>query len=350
MKKKREAKRSVTIKDVANMAGVSIGTASRVINGHANVDPGIQRRVKQAIASLEYEPNVFAQSMRSRTSRTVGIMVPDITVPSLASFVRAAQDTLRLAGYTLLIACTENRRDLEIEMLSLLEARRVDGVIMTLSSEHATDLLAAFNASRLPVVLLDREVADGSADMMMIAHAEGFSQATGYLLELGHRRIGIITGSNDVHPGRDRMRGYEAAYTRLKLSPPPDLMRRNGFSSEAAFIETSNMLGQPNPPTAILAGGINSLGGVLRAIQSRKLRIPEDISVIGGSDSDLSLLSTPPISVVRTDFAELGRTGTRLLLDRIAGDDSAPRRIIFSTDFIIRASCAAPKRNGDAQA
>lgn len=341
MTRRRDGKRAATIKDVANMAGVSIGTASRVINGHANVDPTIQRRVKDAIAALDYEPNAFAQSMRSRTSRTVGIMVPDITVPSLANFVRAAQDTLRMAGYALLIASTENKKDIEIEMLGLLEGRRVDGMIMTVSSERCPELLAGLNSTTLPIVLLDREIKDGNADMMVIAHAEGFDQATSYLLGLGHRRIAIITGSNDVHPGRDRMRGYEAAYTRLMLAPPGDLMCRNGFSSEAAFIEMSNMLGKTDPPTAVLAGGINSLGGVMRAIQSHKLRIPEDISVIGGSDTDLSLLSTPPISVVRTDFAELGRTGARLLLDRVGGDSAPPRRIIFGTDFIIRASCSA---------
>jgi DNA-binding LacI/PurR family transcriptional regulator len=146
-----------TIRDVAREAGVSLGTASRVVNGVPNVSAAVRARVEQAIARLGYKPDPQAQGLRGGATRTVGIIVRDITIPALAGFVRTVQDTVLKAGYTLLITCSEDRPEREIELLSLMAERRVDGVIMTTCSEADPELAAAREALSLPLVMLDRK-------------------------------------------------------------------------------------------------------------------------------------------------------------------------------------------------
>lgn len=331
----------VTIHDVAKRAGVSVGTASRVLNGYANVGPEMRARVEQAIVDLGYRPNAVAQSMRRGHSRAIGIMLREFTLPVLASFIQAAQQVLRSAGYSLILAGSGDQREREIELLDALSSRRIDGLILTTSSEADEDLLRRREALQFPVVLLDRSV-PSSFDALLIDHRTGVRRAVEYLLELGHRRIALITGSLNVRPAAERVRGYKDAFRRAGIAPDPDLILAGSFSAEFGYKETLAMLGR-RPPTALIAGGIAMLPGVLRALREEGLRVPEDISIIGTCDSDLAELGTPPISVLRWDYALLGKTGAELLLDRLNGDrHRPPRRIKVDAELVIRGSCAPP--------
>jgi LacI family transcriptional regulator len=348
------AARRITIREVALKAGVSLGTASRVVNGMSNVAPDLRKRVQGAIARLGYKPDMVAQSMRSGATRAVGILVRDIANSALAGFVRAAQEALHEAGYALVLACSEEERERELDFLNLIARRRVDGLIMTTASERDTRLLEARRSLDLPIVLFDREIPE-SMDAILIAHDQGVRQAIEYLHAMGHRRIALVTGSDAVYPGRARIRGYREAHKALGLSFDRSLLRTEGFSEDAAFMETSTLLSLPHPPTAIIAGGISMLPGALRAVRARGLRVPEDVSLIGSGDSDLAALATPSISVIRWSYSELGRTGARLLLDRLerigrtgrphAGEPLAPRRIVVPTEFVTRESCGPRPRH-----
>ncbi|MCW3474042.1 LacI family DNA-binding transcriptional regulator [Limobrevibacterium gyesilva] len=336
--------RRVTIKDVAKAAGVSLGTASRVINANTSVDPAIRRKVQDAIAALRYQPDAVAQSMRRRSTRTIGAIVRDITVPALASFVQAAQQALHDEGYALLIACSGDRRDHELELLRLLSQRRMDGVIMTTAAEDDAELAAVRAALPMPVVMLDR-TPPGAFDALLLDHREGMRQAVEHLLRLGHRRIALITGATGVHPARARVQGFRDAHAAAGVAIDPTCLRTGSFTDQSGFLEASALLGRPDPPTAIVAGGIDMLSGVLRAIQARGFAVPRDISVIGSADTDLAMLASPPVTVVRWDYAELGRAGARLLIDRLSGGAALPpRQILFPTEFISRGSCAPPSR------
>lgn len=329
----------VTIREVARKAGVSIGTASRVINGIPNVDPGIRTKVNAAISRLGYKPDVLAQGMRKGASRTVGVLVRDITSPVLAGFVRAAQDALHEAGYSLVVACSEERKDRELDFLGSVASRRVDGLIMTTSSERDEELVAARHALTVPIVLFDREVPE-SLDAMLIAHDQGVRQALEHLFSLGHRRIALVTGSTAVYPAQARLRGYEQFFKSQGLRVDRGLVRTNSFTAESAFLDTSSLLSLARPPTAIILGGISMLAGGLRAVRARGLRVPADVSLVGSGDSELAMLATPTVSVIRWNYAELGRTGAQLLLDRLRGPAPlAPRRIIVPTEYVMRESC-----------
>jgi LacI family transcriptional regulator len=332
-----------TIKDVAAAAGVALGTASRVLNSHARVAPATRQKVEAAIARLGYAPHQLAQSMRRGSTRTVGIMVRDITVPAFASFVRAAQETLQDAGYVLFITCSENRRERELDILRLLDRHRVDGLIMNTAIEGDPALTAARTAMRLPIVMLERQNVE-PADSVLLAHYDGMRQALEYLFGMGHRRVGLVTGNATVYAGRERIRGYEAIHAAHGVPFDPTLVRAHDFSGESAFRETNLLLGMASRPTAIIAGGIAMLEGALRAIRAHGLRIPEDISLIGNADSELAQLSIPPITIVRWDYAKLGEISARLLLDHFNGDAGpVPRSILQPSEFVVRGSCAPPR-------
>jgi len=333
----------VTIRDVARLAEVSLGSASRVINGSANVGADIRERVEKAITELGFKPNALAQSMRGAT-RMVGILVRDITVPAFAVFVRAAQELLHDAGYTLLITCTEDRKDREIELLNFLVRRKVDGLIATTSSEEDSDLARIRSAFPAPMVLFDREF-PSTSDSVRVAHRRGIRQAMEHLIGFGHKRIALITGSKNVLPSRERIIGYKEIAKERHLPIDDNLIRSVSFEADTAFFETFKLLSQPSPPTAIILGGANLLAGSVKGIQAKKLRIPDDISIIGASDSDLASLSQPPFTIVRWDYKELGRASAQLLRDRMEAKTSYPaRHITLETELVIRGSCGLPSR------
>jgi LacI family transcriptional regulator len=332
----------LTIRDVAKAAGVSLGTVSRVLNQHETVSAEIRQRVERAIRSLGYTPNAVAQSMRSQHTRTVGCIIRDINLPALAAFVRAAHDVLFDAGYVLLLTNSEGQRLREMELVSLLSSRKADALIIAHHSEQDEQLHQMMKSADIPVVLVDREY-PAWADAVMVDHRNGVRRATEQLLALGHRRISLITGSTNLYPARERIAGFEAAHKAFGVKPAPDLIRTESFLSDYAFQQTSILVGARSPPTAIVAGGIDVLPGILRAVRTRGLTVPRDISIVAASDSDLAQLSEPPITVESWDYAEVGRIAAQLVLERInVTGGSDPKRVLVPAELIQRGSCGPP--------
>jgi len=179
----------------------------------------------------------------------------------------------------------------------------------------------------------------------MADHAGGMRAAVGHLLDIGHRRIALITGEHGLYPASERIRGYKEAFAARGLESDPALIQSGSFLPGAGFRITSAMLGQRNPPTAVISGGLDMLSGVLRAIRGRGLRIPEDVSVIASGYSELAELVTPPIAVIAWDQGEVGRIAAGMLLDRIRNHDiRESRRVLVPSEFISRASIGPPGR------
>jgi LacI family transcriptional regulator len=337
---------TITIREVASAAGVSIGTASRVLNNKDTVRPDIRARVQQAIEELGYRPNAVAQSMRRRSTHMVGCIIREINIPVLADFVRAAHDVLDEAGYSLLLSNSEGRQERERELLSRLNSQRAEGILFGPYTPIDAKFEQFLHGLDMPVVLVDRDQPEW-ADCVMADHASALREATARLLRLGHRNILLLTGESAIYPARERVRGYRGAYAAKGIELDPSLIRATSFFGTEGFRHTSSALATAQPPTAIIAGGIDLLAGVLRAIRVRGLRIPEDISVVGVGDSELAELYSPSISVARWDQGEIGRSAARLLLSRIAGRrDSPPERVLIPTEFIQRDSMDPPPRRG----
>jgi LacI family transcriptional regulator len=331
-----------TIRDVARQANVAIGTVSRVLNGHKSVSEDVRRRVLKAIKKLNYEPDRVAQSMRLGVTRTVACATREISMPGYGAIINAAEEVLRSKGYTLLLAITDERKERELELLRIFQQRRVDAIIMTTSSEDDAELSKRIKQLDIPVVLLDREIPQ-ELDAVTIDHRRGVHAATEYLEGLGHTRIALLTGNPSVRPARERIAGFKEAFAHVGKHANQSVVRTGGFSVEFGFRETSSLLSSPTRPTAIIAGGMAMLSGVLQAVRARGLIIPEDISVVAGADSDLAALTSPSITAVRWSGTDEGRMAVQLLLNRLGGNRGAPaQRVMLSTELITRESCAPP--------
>jgi LacI family transcriptional regulator len=336
----------LTIIDVARVAGVSVGTVSRVLNGNVKVHADFREKVQTAIDELGYTPNAVARSMRIQSTHTIGCVIREINLPALAAFVTAAHDVLDEAGFSLLLSNSEGRRERERELLTRLSGRRADGIMIGPYSPVTEEFDSFLRRLNVPIVLIDRDL-PAWVDSVMTDHAKGVRDATEHLLDLGHRRIAIITGNPTLYPARERIRGYEDALRSRGLEPDPSLIEASSFLPDKGFRYTSSVLASKHPPTAIIAGGIGMLPGVLQAIRVRGLRIPEDISIVGAGDSELSELHTPPISIQRWDQAEVGRFAANLLLDRIRGRaDAEARHVLLPNEFVARESTGPVKNLG----
>jgi LacI family transcriptional regulator len=337
-------RKSITIRDVAHAAGVSVGTVSRSVNAPQTVRPATLAKVRASISSLGFQPDSRAQNMRRRNTMTIGFVVDDIGNPWHASSFKAADSVLRERGYSLYLVNTNGRPVDEASAVDMLQHGRADGLIMTINNERDTLTLKRLEQLRIPSVLLDRDL-PLEIDAVLTDHASGIMQATNYLMELGHLRIAIITAGNDIRPGRERVRGFVEAYTQRGLEVPTSLIRSQSLSAEFGFREATDLLGDANRPTAIIAAGNRILVGVLRAFQQRGISVPGDISLIGCDRSDVAMLYPGPITIIDRDVDEIGRTAAQLLLERLERHpDRAAQRIQFPTRLILGGSCSSVKK------
>ncbi|HWV82884.1 MAG TPA: substrate-binding domain-containing protein [Hyphomicrobiaceae bacterium] len=343
MKLRRDTRRPAgtpsTIVDVALAADVSIATVSRVIHGHT-VGAERKQRVLSAMEALDYRPNTSAQAMRTRSTQTIACAIRGVLMPEMAPFIREAEATLRRAGYTLLLANIEDKVEQQEEMLRFLTGRGIDGLIFTATPDENGRLLDAVRAIGSPTILIDRDGLE-AADTVVVDHYSGLTNATEYLLSLGHTRIALLTISASIRPGRERIRAFRAACERAGVGSTALVDDRN-LDTTACYHRTSALLSSRHPPTALIAGGMALLPGILHAVASRGLRIGTDISLVAGCDSELAQLMTPGISAVRWDRAEWGRIAATRLLERLETPCLERADIVVPTEFLVRRSCSQP--------
>jgi LacI family transcriptional regulator len=213
---------------------------------------------------------------------------------------------------------------------------------MSTCSETDSELIALREALTIPVVLRDRDN-PANASSVRVAHYEAARQATEYLLDLGHRRIALITGEPPLYPARARIAGYEAALSTRKLVVSGRHISTKGFSNSDRLSDLSKLLIRADRPTALILGGVGLLPEVLQMIRAHQLRIPQDISLIASTETDLAALATPPITVIRWSDTDVGRLCAQILLSRLKPEtDPTPLHILIETELVLRGSCAPP--------
>ncbi len=338
------ARRRPTIHEVAAATGVSIGTVSRVVVGSRRVAVETRARVLEAMAELGYQPNAAARAMRTNQTKTIGFLIPDMTNQVFARVAQGAETILAPEGYMLFAFSSNRSPTREVAFLQAARQRQMDGLIITLSDETAVEPIEEINRMGVPVVVLDRDV-PVQADVVYSEHIQPIETVVDQLLELGHRRIGLITASQNIRPGRDRVIGFKHALTKAGVPIDEWLVRARMQSAEHGAAETHDLLTGANPPTAILAAGSDIFYGALRAVRLLGLSIPDDVSFVGADDPLLGELVFPPITVIDRDMAEVGRQAAGFLLDRLKGLDAPPRRIMLGSDVLLRRSIAPPKQS-----
>jgi LacI family transcriptional regulator len=334
-----------TLKDVARASGVSVGTVSNVINNHPRVTYAIKKRVDDVIYKLGFKPDSIAQSMRSGQTKTLACVVRDLTVPILSTFVDSMQNTVDAHGFSLFVASSYHDLSREISLLTKFSRRRVDGIVIATSSETDPKLITQLRESTTPIVLLDRKLPE-QLDSVLVDHRGGVRQAMDYLISLGHTRIGFISGQDAVSPVQERLRGYYDALDAKAMPRDARLVRTGSFGIDYAYSEAVQFFELSDPPTAIVAGGTTLLAGVLRAAREVGRRIPEDVSIIGGQDSELAQLHSPAITVIRWDHAQLGVAAARFLINRLKSAAIGIQRIISPSELVVRGSCAIQRDAG----
>jgi len=331
----------VTIRDVAQLSGVSLGTASRALNRTGRVSEQTIATVTQAARQLNYQPDAIARSLRTRTSGVVGLLVSDLANPLYAQIITAAETVLQEAGYLLLVASTHNERKREATLIDLFRSRRVDGLILGPCESESNELIERLSRN-LPIVALDREFGAESTGVQ-VDHFSGALQATEYLLNLGHRRIALLTPAANLRTGRERIAGFRQAYDRHGLHPVEKLIRCEQSAMKFAFSEAMSLMSMADSPTAFVCLGTRILSGVLQAIRQKGHEIPTQISVICIGDTDLSELFHPSITSLSWNLDVLGMCAAQLLLkqfDQSAGNREG-ERILIKTQLVLRESCGA---------
>lgn len=337
---------SVTIKDVAKRAGMSPATVSRVVGGYGYASQEARRKVLRAVEELGYRPDAVARSMVTRRTRTLGLVVTDIENPFFARAARGVTDVAREQGYTVLLANTDEDVEKEGQVLQVLQEKRVEGLILVPVSSHHSEHIFRLQQHRLPVVLLDRWVRGVAVDVVMVDNTGGAYQAVAHLIKLGHWRIGMVSDSLDIASNFERLEGYRRALADHGFPIDESLILVGRYTQEDAYAKTAELLARPERVSALFTTNNFMTIGAFKAIKDARLRIPDDIAVVGFDDMDWTTLGDPQLTTVAQPVYELGRTAAELLMQRIGGWREEVREIRLNTHFIVRESCGATRVPG----
>ncbi|MBX3028933.1 MAG: LacI family DNA-binding transcriptional regulator [Chloroflexi bacterium] len=335
------ARRRASMREVADLADVAISSVSRVLSGHPDVSAQMRERVLSAVHRLEYEPDFLAQSLRRGQTLSVGFVLADISNPLMADIVLGAEAVLRGAGYSLLLMNSENDPRMDAQHVRFFQSRRVDGMLLSLASETDPTTLETISLTEGPAVVIDRRLPEElGASAVVNDHGPGMEAAVEHLIDLGHRRIALITGSTAQLPGRERMDAMRAVVAR-RPERVETIYRPGSFSTEHGEGAAREILSGPDRPTAVIAGGNQLLIGTLKVLREQGLRVGRDISLVTCDEVPLSELYEPPIATIQRETVGLGRVAAELLLGRLVGGE-APRTEVLPTTFLPRPSCASP--------
>lgn len=325
------------IREVAELAGVGIASVSRVLSGQPGSSAQMTERVMEAARQLGYTPNLLAQSLRRRSSRSIGFVCSDITNPLLSSIVSGAESVLTKAGFSILLTNSGGVASVDAERIELLQQRQVDGLILLPALENDPATLALLQRSETPMVVIDRSLPDSiDAHYVLSDHYTGVTQAAHALLSAGHRRLGLVVG-RDVRPTRERIRAVEDSYRAMALEP--ELHIDSGtLCAEHGEQAMERLLDMTPAPTAVILGGNQLLEGALRVIRRRGIQLGRDLSLVCCDDVALSRLFEPPIATVMRDNVRLGQRAAQLLLDQLQTPHSSEAELL-PTWFELRASC-----------
>jgi LacI family transcriptional regulator len=324
----------VKIKTVAARAGVSVATVSRVLNQNPTVAHELAERVHRAVEETGYRPNGIARSLRTKSTRTIALLIPDISNPFFAEMARGVEDAAVRRSYSVLLCNTDEDHKKEQTYISLADAAQVAGVILS-PHDRAADL-SRLKRDRVPTVVVDRPL-QVATDFVGVRSFEGARTVTRHLIEQGWTRPACITGPRCAYTANARLRGYRAA---LREHPEmPTLFRHADFKLEGAKAAAAELLDDRPAPDAIFTANAPMALGVLAELSERGLRVGADIGFATFDDAPWAPYINPPITVISQPAYDIGARASELLLDSIQfGEPSAPRKVMLDTTLIVRMS------------
>lgn len=335
-----------TLKEIADRAGVSVGTVSNVINGTATVSAERRERVLAAIRELDYQPNHIARSLKLKKTRMLGMVISDITNPFFPQLVRGAEDAALKNSYLLITFNTDDNVEREKRVLSVLRQRRVDGVLLVVAPNAGDDAhIRGILDSGIPIVCLDRLPAGIEVDSVSVDNVAGARDCVRHLIFMGHRRIAILTGPKAVQTAAERLQGYQEALMQAGIPVDPGLVLEGDFRSESGYRLGRALLAGSDRPTAVFVCNNMMALGLLRALAELGLNCPRDVAVASFDDFPLAEAFQPHMTAVAQPAYSIGYRGAELLIARIEGrpDEPRPSRIRLATQLLVRESSTGYK-------
>lgn len=336
-----------TIHDVAQVAGVSAATVSRVLSGRSGVNAEMARQVQEAVARLGYRPNGTARNLRRRVAPIWALIISDIENPHFTSLVRGVQDVARNNGRSLVLCNTDEDLERESGYLGVALDERVSGVIVSPASDMQTDV-SALLASGIPVVTIDRRLTGSTVPAVVVDNVRGARLGTSHLAENGYRRIACITGPMQTSTARQRLQGFRRALADYGLALDPELVQmadfkeEGGYQSARALLDPAGHVGK-QPPDALFVANSLMLRGVLQALRRLSIAVPQELAIVAFDDSPWLELMQPSLSAIRQPTYEIGSHAGRLLLQ----PQSNAKAITLRTQLIVRDSSQPAARLSD---
>ncbi len=330
-----------TIFDVADAAGVSYSTVSRVLNGHEHVHEDTRQRVRTAMARLGYTAHVSARALASGRTDAIGLLALELESSFFTSIIRGVDEQAAHVGFDLLLCTTHDRREKEAQYVARLSHGMVDGLLIILP-RAMPDYVGRLRAERFPFVLIDHDEEAPGCDVVAAANRDGARQAVTHLAELGHRRIAIITGSPVAGSSHQRVLGYRDALATAGLPVDETLITQGDFLEPRAHLATLGLMRLPEPPTAVFASSDLAAFGVIRAARDLGMRVPEDLSVVGFDDIPEASYVGPPLTTIIQPLRDMGRAGVRRLAELVRDPSEPAMRMVLPTTLIVRGTTAPP--------
>jgi len=345
-------KRRATLKDVAKAAGVHLSTVSRALNPRTEhlLTPQVVAQIRAISRTLDYRPNAAAHSLRTNRTRTIGVVVPDITNPVFPPIIRGIEDALAKRGYLAILANTDGHLAQEAEIADILRARGVDGLILA-SVEREDKAVSRLTAEGLPIVTVNRRVDDPGVSSVVNDEDAGILDVLRHLVSLGHKRIANVAGPQAMSTGIDRLRAFERHRRALKLDADPDLVVvAAGFNEEEGDAKTEELLERKKKFTALVAANDRLAIGAVAALRRSGRDCPRDVSVTGYNDMPLVDRLSPALTTVRIQQYEVGFDAAGMLVDLIEmpAERREPRHLVHPVALVVRESTSPPP-NGRAR-
>ncbi len=339
-------RRRTTLKDVASAAGVHLSTVSRALNPRTQhlLTPTVVAEIQAISRKLDYYPNAAAHSLRTNRTRTIGIVVPDITNPVFPPIIRGIEDALAKRGYVAILANTDGRLDQEAEIADVLRARGVDGLVLA-SVEREDKAVSRLAAEGLPIVTVNRRVDDPLVSSVVNDEDSGILEVLKHLASLGHKRIANLAGPQAMSTGVERYRAFERHRHALGLDGDPALVAfASGFYEEQGIQHTEELLSRQAGFTALVAANDRLAIGAIAALRSHGLDCPRDISVTGYNDMPLVDRLSPALTTVRIQQYEVGFEAGGVLVDLIESppDERQPKHLVLPVELVVRTSTGRP--------
>jgi DNA-binding LacI/PurR family transcriptional regulator len=325
----------VTIDTVAEKAAVSVATVSRVLNNDPHVGAKYRRRVQQAVAELGYRPNRLARGLRRQRSQSIAAVVSDIENPHFAEMVRAVEDLASAAGYRLIVDNTDESPDKQRRYLQALADERVTGLILSPTDPNAGEISMLLDLD-IPVVAFDRQVSDPRADAVVADNTRATAMAVRLLIGAGHRDIALVAGRLDTQTGAERVDGYQMAMREAGLAPR---IVDGDFRIVGGQEATDALLRDHTPPSALIVSNNLMTIGALRVIRDSGIKVPSQLALVAVDDPFWAEFVAPPLTTVAQPVRRMAEDAVALLLERVSGARTIPRRSVHPFELRIRSSC-----------